>query len=121
MLGRKVTFDYTIEGTNIIILNHLGGNKDILITNFITSIKEWAFLGSRLASVTLGTRIKYIGTSAFEGCNILDIVIPEGIEFVGTDAFQSNKKLINDRGEYTNNIKILGQSTLIIKEHNNRI
>ena len=121
MLGHKVTFDYIIEGEEVILLNHLGGNRDIIIPNFITSIREGAFSESGLTSVTLGTGIKYLGTNAFEGCNISEIVIHQTIQFIGTDAFQSNKKLINDRGEYTNNIKILGQSTLIIKEHNNRI
>ena len=119
LLGCKTTFSYAIEGKEVILQNYNQSNSNIMIPNFITAIGKSAFFGTGIESVSIGTGVKYIGCWAFAECNIKEIVIPENVEFIGPQAFDQNKRLIKGNGKYTENIKLLGKSTLIINKFDN--
>lgn len=49
-----------------------------------------AFANSALNNVTLGPKVKKIGTCVFEGAGITSIILPAGLESIGTRAFKNN-------------------------------
>ena len=116
MLGRKTTFEYGIEGEEVIIITYGDSTENLIIPNFVTAIRECAFMGRGIKSLTIGTGLKYIGANAFEDCSISEVIVPKNVRFIGSGAFLGNKRLVNTEEKYTNNIKILGKSTLSIAQ-----
>ena len=117
MLGSKSTFNYEVEGDVVRLAEYTGESRDMIIPNFITAIKQRAFISKWMQSVTIGNSVEYIGSNAFKGCNISEITIPEQVKFIGGSAFSGNKKLVGIRNDYKETIKILGKSTITFKEY----
>lgn len=115
LLGRKMTFDYEIEGANVRLLKYTGEAKDVIIPDFVTSINQRAFFKSGIDSVLLGDGLRGIGAHAFEECNLRSVTIPESVEFIGHEAFFGNKGLLTKKWQYTDKIKLMGGSTVIIE------
>ena len=114
LLGRPMTFKYSIEGNEVKLKEYTGESKDIIIPKFITSIMAFAFVGHKIETINLERGLKYIGNAAFEDCRIKEITIPDTVEFIGQAAFFGNKRLVNSKGEYTNKVKILNRDALIV-------
>ena len=89
MIGGKATFDYTIEGQTVRINKYEGENKNIIIPNFTTAIKQNDFEDTEIDTVSFGSGLEYIGGKAFRGCNMTEVVIPRGIKFTGRWHFQT--------------------------------
>ena len=72
---------------------YLNGEElsDLVITNSITQINNWAFInGLSITSVTLPNTLKSIGVEAFAYCeNIESVVIPNSVPEIGDKAFSN--------------------------------
>ena len=107
LLGRKMSFDYILEGTEVKLKRYTGATKDVIVPKFITSIMQKAFAGTEIETLELEDGLKYIGYSAFESCNLSKVIIPQTVEFIGTAAFFKNKRLMTYNGGYIKNRLIL--------------
>lgn len=91
----NVNIPSTIDGYSVSDFGLIfSGNKSITsitIPNSVTSINSKAFYNcSKLANVTIGTSVKFIGDSAFEECVALtSINIPNSVTSIGNRAFYS--------------------------------
>ena len=60
----------------------------------LTAIKEDAFIGTDITSITIPESVTTIGASAFESCtNLTSITIPESVTTIGVAAFASCQSL----------------------------
>ena len=82
--------------------NVFQGNEDI--TSFdelqyftgLTSIRDSAFSGTSLTSITLPNTVTSIGEGAFEGCtSLVSIEIPNSVTSIGERAFESCTSLVS--------------------------
>ena len=115
MLGRKMSFEYSIEGQEVKLIKYTGTDKDVIVPKFITTIMPSAFKGCGIEAITLESGLKYIGNSAFEGCNLSEITLPETAEFVGAGAFHGNKHLVSSViGIIRKRVKLLNKRTTVL-------
>ena len=65
--------------------------EDIVIPNGITAIKQYAFMGSNIKSLTVPNSVKSIGESAFESCeNLTTVTLGNGIASIAERAFYAS-------------------------------
>jgi hypothetical protein len=63
----------------------------VLIPNTVTGIGDEAFRSNqKLANVTMGSGVTYIGDSAFSGNQLTSVTIPDGVTYIGDSAFYDN-------------------------------
>ena len=81
------TFGYfTITNDAVTGNTNCAGN--VVIPNSVTAILQGAFLSNKnITSVTFGTNLRSIGTSAFSGANLGNLVIPGNVKVIGILAF----------------------------------
>ncbi len=81
------TFGYfTITNDAVTGNTNCAGN--VVIPNSVTAILPGAFLSNKnITSVTFGTNVRSIGTSAFSGANLGNLVIPGNVKVIGILAF----------------------------------
>lgn len=117
-LGLSGSFDYTIEGRNVILTRYMGMSKEVVIPNFVTHIKQYAFamlgIGARVDKVTsikLSNRLEGIGNNAFSGNDLSKVEIPKSVKFISATAFNANRQMmLNGR---------LKTETLIVEDGGN--
>jgi len=63
---------------------------EMIISDSITFIGEWAFYGNRLASVVIPDGVTYIGANAFQSNYIESLIIGSGVTLIGSRAFMDN-------------------------------
>ena len=114
LLGHNMSFDYTIEGSKVKLVQYTGTSKTVIIPKFITTIMNRAFSDCKTETITLDRGLNHIGGYAFKGCNITQITIPDTVELICPWAFYSNRSLINTEGEYTQKIKLMSNKTKVI-------
>ena len=118
LLGRKMSFDYIIEGNQVKLKRYTGTDKNVILPSFITSITQRAFARCYIETITLNEGLKYIGFNAFEACNLAEITIPETVEFMGLGVFEFNKRLLENDSEYgkyrQDKVKILNKKATIL-------
>lgn len=74
----------------------IAGCKKSIIPNSITSIGDWAFYGSSIASISIPNSVTSIGDQAFLECeSLLSISIPNSVRSVGGDAFADCLSLVS--------------------------
>ncbi len=81
------TFGYfTITNDAVTGNSNCAGN--VVIPNSVTAIFDSAFKSNKnITSVTFGTNVKSIGTSAFNEANVGNLVIPGNVKTIGSFAF----------------------------------
>ena len=115
LLGRQMSFNYTIEGKKVKLIKYTGITKDVIIPKFVTTITEKAFNNCNIETLTLEEGLRYIGRGAFSGCNLSEIIIPQTVEFIDKEVFYRNKRLVNDYNEYKRDkVKILNSRTTVL-------
>ena len=65
----------------------IAGCKNSVIPSTVTSIGDWAFYYSGLASVTIPSSVTSIGPWAFGGTALTSLTIPASVTSIGNDAF----------------------------------
>ena len=119
VLGGRMSFGYTIEGSEVKLIKYTGTNKNVIVPKFITSILADAFLNTGIDTITLEPGLKSIGSHAFIRCNLAEIVIPESVEFIGEMAFSHNERLLTKAGKYKKHkITILSEKTIVMDRYN---
>lgn len=79
--------DFIIEDG--VLVKYTGTDKDVVIPDGVTKIKDNAFFGKSLRSVTIPDGVTDIGKSAFERCsNLKSVVIPECVTEISESAFE---------------------------------
>ena len=115
MLGKKMSFDYIIEGRMVKLVKYTGITKDVIIPKFVTTIMTSAFQKCGIETLIMDNGIKHIGDTAFQGCNLSEIVIPQTVEFMGSNVFYKNSKLLTQDGDYRDDrITIVNKNATII-------
>lgn len=72
----------------------IAGCKKSIIPNSITSIGDWAFYGSSIASISIPNSVTSIGYRAFFRCSSLtSVTIPNSVMSIGDWAFYNCEKL----------------------------
>ena len=73
--------------------NNIGNNSinDLIIPNGVTSIGNYAFGKCGIETLTLGTGLNIINSSAFKYNSIENLIIPGNIETIGPLAFANNE------------------------------
>ena len=92
MLGVRATFDYTVEGRDVKLINCRENGSKVIVPNFITTICTAAFQGKGIQELILNNGLKHIGIGAFSLNNLNHVDIPETVEFIGDGAFDYNSK-----------------------------
>ena len=87
MLGLDISFSYTIEGKDVKLTSYNGKSPKVIIPNFITTIREGAFMSLDIQELQLNKGLKYIGSNAFCNNRLKSVEIPETVKFIGRDAF----------------------------------
>lgn len=95
---------------------------DITIATGITTIPNYTFRNSKIASVTFPSSLEYIGASAFQNCSHLqEVTIPSSVNTIDENAFENcanleavtfesaNIKLKKD--SFTNCLKLIENAT----------
>ena len=60
----------------------------VIFGESVTSIPAYLFVGADITSVTIGSYVESIGSSAFRDCSgLTEITIPASVTSIGTDAF----------------------------------
>ncbi len=89
----QAQFQYTTNGGTITITGYTGSGGDVTIPNTInglpvTSIGEWTFSHcTSLTSITIPNSVTSIGDFAFIGSGLMTITIPTGVTSIGNSAF----------------------------------
>ena len=74
----------------------IAGCKKSIIPNSITSIGDWAFYGSSIASISIPNSVTSIGDLAFLECeSLLSISIPNSVTSIGESAFADCLSLVS--------------------------
>ena len=115
LLGRKMSFEYTVEGTKVKLLKYTGTTKNVIIPKFITTIMKEAFIDCGIETLTLDDGLKYIGTRAFKNCNLSKVTIPQTVKFMGQGVFSTNIRILTVHGAYRNDrVNILSKDTTVL-------
>ena len=115
MLGRKMSFEYNIEGKKVRLTKYTGVTKDVIIPKFVTTIMEKAFYDCEIETLTLDKGLRYIGRLAFGRNKINEVKIPQTVEFMGEGVFYRNKQLLDTNGQYLEDkVKLLSKRTTVI-------
>ena len=101
LLGRKMSFDYMIEGTTVKLKKYTSTTKDVIIPKFVTSIMVKAFDNCKIETLTLEEGLGAIGAYSFRDCTIAEVVLPKTVNFVFQGAFHRSTKI------FTENPKVL--------------
>ena len=76
---------------NSSVFFNAGSDSDGVTVTFgesVTSIPAYLFARANIISVTIGSNVESIGSSAFEDCSgLTEITIPEGVTSIGSSAF----------------------------------
>jgi hypothetical protein len=89
----QAQFNYTTTNGTITITGYTGSRGDVIIPNTInglpvTSIGDWAFNGTSLASITIPDSVTSIGNSVFFYCTgLAHVTIGNSVTNIGGDAF----------------------------------
>ena len=91
--------DFDVQGNDdstITILSYRGALKSIVIPDKIfnmpvSRLKEGAFRGKGLTSVTIPETLEYIGNYAFENNQLTNVTIPGNVSRIGNFAFSNNR------------------------------
>ena len=68
--------------------------REITFPDGITTIGDYGFYNVNVNSLSLPSKLKYIGNNAFSwSYNISSLVIPEGVEYIGDNAFSGCQRL----------------------------
>ena len=114
LLGRKMSFNYIIEGEKVKLTRYTGETKNVIMPNFVTTIMSRAFYFRKLETITLNIGLKYIGHQAFGQCKLSEVIIPETVKFMGLDIFSKNDRLLKDGAYRKDRIKILSKNTTVL-------
>ena len=118
LLGRNMSFEYTVEGKQVRLEKYMGSSTDVIVPNFVTTINQGAFLNCRIEAITLDNGLKYIGNSAFQNNWITDIIIPQTVEFIGWGVFYGNNRLISEKHGYNpDTVKMLNKKTIAVDKY----
>lgn len=69
------------------------GVTSVTLPNTVTKVDDFAFFGSKLATLKIGTGLKTIGSSAFAYTPIKSLTIPGNVKTISGSAFTECKKL----------------------------
>jgi hypothetical protein len=91
-------FDFVIEGNEAYITGYKGNSLTPRIPSTIqgkkvTRIGDKAFLGNRLACITIPDSVTTIGQSAFSGNRLTSVTIGKGVTEIYNAAFAENEEL----------------------------
>lgn len=107
LIGVDNSFQYSIEGDNIILEKFTGTSSRVNIPEFITAIGEQAFKGCDVTKVIIPESVKFIGGRAFADTKIRDIYIPDTVKYIGCGVFadmkfplRSNIEILNEYEQY---------------------
>lgn len=115
LLGRKMAFEYIIEGRKVKLKRYTGTAKDVIVPKFITTIMNRAFEDTGVEQILMEDGLESIGCSAFKGCRISTVEIPSTVRIVGKEAFYRNKRLLTGENEYREDrVRILNNETVIL-------
>ena len=123
VIGRKMSFDYTIENDTVRLTKYTGITTELVaIPSFITAIGEKAFKDRPIEEVLLNKELKYIGSHAFRSCDLMEIAVHDNVEFIGKGAFSINPRFEKRKnGLRYAELKILEAGTTLIKNNDNYI
>lgn len=116
LLGLDLEFDYTIENNDVVLATYTGTSKKVIIPNFITTIRTYAFYESGIEQVIFKDGLKNIGLGAFQGNRISKVEIPATVELICPEAFSENTGLIGSVQLQFNKdtLKINNENALIL-------
>lgn len=129
LLGMDNSFEYIVDGEDVIFAEYTGLSDKVIIPNFITIIGSYAFPNFDYANlereydeelnvkeIVLNKGLKKICYNAFYGLQIKEIVIPETVELIEKSAFVECKVNVYNNGERTLKkecIKLLNPNTIV--------
>ena len=114
LVGRQISFDYSIENTEVKITKYTGKDKRVIIPNFITTVNEGAFSNKGIEELILNDGLKYIGSKAFTYNTLKYVQIPKTVEFIGIGAFRGNNGITSVTGGYTDALEKLNEDTKLL-------
>lgn len=83
----------------------------LVIPEGVTEIPDYAFIGSRLESVSLPSTLTKIGASAFDGSKLKSVTIPAAVTELGNSAFENCSSLATVTFEDGSQLTTLGRYT----------
>ena len=82
---------------------------NVIIPDTVEIIEEYAFLDTRIRTLTLSNNTKIIGEKAFSGCKLYGLVLPDTLEEIGNLAFNFNRKSHVDFINVPKSVKKIGE------------
>ena len=122
MLGyKRMSFDYETENNEVRLIKYTGSSQHVILPSFITAIKQNAFTGANIITISLNEGLKVIGTRAFAPKEMLgalkEVTIPETVEIIGARAFMENPKVVSSDGTlHTDRFKLRNSKTIVLKQ-----
>ena len=74
-----------------VITTRADGSRHLVLSNAVTSIKEWVFAWKQLTLVTIPPSVKTIGDEAFSHNPLTSVIIPSSVTSIGYKAFRHNQ------------------------------
>ena len=75
------------DGDDKILIEYLGDEKELIIPDYVTEIKEYAFMYVGFTSITIPDSVKKINSAAFYESYLGKLTIGRGVTEIGDDAF----------------------------------
>ena len=122
LLGHKrMSFDYETENNEVRLTKYTGSSQHVILPSFITAIKQNAFTGASIITISLNEGLKVIGTRAFAPKEMYgalrEITIPETVEIIGARAFLENPKVVSGDGVlHIDRFKLGSNKTIVLKQ-----
>ena len=119
LLGHGDTsFNYKIENKQVVLKLYTGSSTNIILPSFIAAIKDRAFSGANIETLTLNEGLSVIGRWAFESHDGQDklksLEIPSTVELIEQGAFFKRISLLNEEGTLnTAIVKLRNDNTII--------
>lgn len=125
VLGIDNSFEYVVDGENVILFKYTGKSKKVIVPNFITEIGNGAFFTYNNNtnfeySIELREGLKRIGTYAFARLKIECIEIPKSVEVIRRGAFCRSSLIEgaygmsdDDNKINFNKVKLLNKNTVV--------
>ena len=119
LLGHgNTSFNYKIENKQVALKMYTGSSTNIVLPSFITAIKDRAFSGANIETLSLNEGLSVIGRWAFEShggqARLKRLEIPSTVELIEQGAFYKRINLLNDEGTLNTAIVKLRNSNTII-------